>query len=595
MITFITGLIVGIAAQFLISKMFISKEDPVISKPEGKVEKSGAQTPAFVSQLLDIQSDFELFLNQIRWLSAENDSIFKDMSSKLDEVLKNGEDNIAGIEETNAAVNEMANLSEQLNTFAEKLSEVSETWQSEFESNKVAIETISTAMESAKEENDMANRRNADLQNSSGEIKNILKYIRDISSQTNLLALNASIEAARAGDAGRGFAVVAGEIKKLSDQTDTAIDEIEKMILHFNKSLTELNESLLDSSKAFNQVDVQVENTQNAFSHMEASFEIIQDTVGELAVQSATQKRISSEINLAVEAISESVMDTHAYTVETKSATALVQDKFSEIDGVNHTLRKMNEDFSSQMTDYIEDDDIYIGINPFTSPVRIKDLYEPVLQQVFSSIGKRARIVVPKSYDDIYDLLNRSAIDCAWLSPLAYVSAAQKCDIDPVVSPQVNGSASYLGMIISKDFRRLDQLKNARFGFVDEKSASGYLYAKTFLEDQGLYSKLGEIRFLGSHDKVIEALQNGDIDAGATYNEALENMGMQSAFNVLHQTDAIPKDAIVINEKSKRLQAEKLQEAFTKYRGINKASITGFESIEDQTYHVVRALEQKIG
>ncbi len=595
MVTFITGLIVGIALQFLISKIFIAKEEVVYSKPVGEGGDGRAFSDMFISQLLDTQSDFELYLNQIRWLSAENDSIFKDMSSKLDEVLRNGEDNIAGIEQTNAAVNEMANLSEQLNTFAEKLSDVSEAWKSEFESNKVAIETISTAMESAKTENNMANKRNKDLQNSSGEIENILKYIRDISSQTNLLALNASIEAARAGDAGRGFAVVAGEIKKLSDQTDTAIDEIEKMILHFNKNLNELNESLEDSSKAFNQVDTQVESTQSAFSHMEASFEVIQDTIGELAVQSATQKRISSEINMAVEAISESVMDTHAYTVETKAATAQVQDKFAEIDGVNHTLRKMNTAFSNQMSNHVEADDIYIGINPFTSPLRIKDLYEPILQQVFSSMGKRARIVVPKSYDDIYDLLNRSAIDCAWLSPLAYVSAAGRCDVEPLVSPQVNGAASYLGMIISKDFRTLDQLKDARFGFVDEKSASGYLYAKTFLEERGLYNKLGEVRFLGSHDKVIEALQNGDIDAGATYNEALENMGMQNAFNVLHQTDAIPKDAIVINERSSRLQAGKLKDAFSSYRGINKASITGFEGIEDQTYHVVRALEEKIG
>ncbi len=591
---FIGGLITGIIIQYFLSTKFIKKDSEMPKAVSVSPVKKAPETGQG-NKLLDLQSEFELRLNQIRWLSAENNTIFQEMSSKLEEVLKNGEDNIASIEQTNAAVNEMAELSDRLNTFAEKLSDASDEWKKQFEMNKTSILSISESMSSAKRENDLANVRNSDLQKSSGEIKNILKYIRDISSQTNLLALNASIEAARAGDAGRGFAVVAGEIKKLSDQTDTAIDEIEKMIQHLNKSLSELDESLKDSSSEFKQVDTQVENATMAFTHMESSFGAIQDTVGELAIQAATQKGISSEINLAVEAISESVMGTHAYTIETKSANTLVQEKFSEIELENNVLREMCVDFSMSLESYKDHNDIYIGINPFTSPIRIKSLYEPILKQVFSTIGKNVRIIVPESYDAIYKLLNENAIDCAWLSPLAYVTAKSKCQIEPIVSPQVNGAANYRGLIISKDLQRISQLKRARFGFVDERSASGYLYAKTFLEESGLYDQLGEIRFLGSHDKVIEAVLNGDIDAGATYNEALEGFGKEAAVQILHQTDDIPKDAIVVNEKSKYLTREALSDAFAGYRGINKANITGFEQIEDNTYKVVRALEEKIG
>ncbi|CAI6150302.1 MAG: Putative methyl-accepting chemotaxis protein YoaH [uncultured Sulfurimonas sp.] len=52
--------------------------------------------------------------------------------------------------------------------------------------------------------------------------------IRDISEQTNLLALNAAIEAARAGEHGRGFVVV--EVRKLSERTNKAINEIDSSI-----------------------------------------------------------------------------------------------------------------------------------------------------------------------------------------------------------------------------------------------------------------------------------------------------------------------------------------------------------------------------
>lgn len=69
-----------------------------------------------------------------------------------------------------------------------------------------------------------------ELEDSSSKIGNITNTITAIASKTNLLALNAAIEAARAGQQGKGFTVLAEEIRKLSEGSNKAAQEIKQLI-----------------------------------------------------------------------------------------------------------------------------------------------------------------------------------------------------------------------------------------------------------------------------------------------------------------------------------------------------------------------------
>jgi len=61
------------------------------------------------------------------------------------------------------------------------------------------------------------------------QIAEKILIIEEIATQTRLLSLNATIEAARAQEYGKAFSVVAAEVRKLSDTTKKAAEEISKL------------------------------------------------------------------------------------------------------------------------------------------------------------------------------------------------------------------------------------------------------------------------------------------------------------------------------------------------------------------------------
>lgn len=140
------------------------------------------------------------------------------------------------------------------------------------------------------------------LKNSALRIGDVTKVVLQISEQINLLSLNASIEAARAGEAGRGFAVVAGEVKKLADETNNSISQIQEVVKELNEMVEEASDSVSSVSSSVAVVGSDIQGVHLAIDQQNTAIQEVMSTI-ELFAQQITQ--LNESINVSQSLVNE--------------------------------------------------------------------------------------------------------------------------------------------------------------------------------------------------------------------------------------------------------------------------------------------------
>ncbi len=368
-------LVIGLAVLF---SLFIAKGilKPIRSLQDSMVRISNGDLTTKVElnrkdELGQLSISFSVMIENIR------DMLVK-VASVSTQVTDASQTLVASAEENTAASNEVATTMEQIASGASKQSDLSEengrTIQllagniQHVESQTLQILEESTVMYNTSEAgmakvqllqnqfertNGMINEMVeaiTNLDHRSQDINEIVHTITAIASQTNLLALNAAIEAARAGEHGRGFAVVADEVRKLAEQSETALKQIGDIIKqmqgetkHTVQLIGQTSEVMIDQGEA-------VKETNLAFRSIKEKVEANSKLIMEI---SASINEMVQQRDLIIQNASDITAISQDTAAGTQEVTASIEETTASMEQLNELAFEL-ESYSRELFEELQ-------------------------------------------------------------------------------------------------------------------------------------------------------------------------------------------------------------------------------------------------
>ncbi|MFN7699278.1 MAG: phosphate/phosphite/phosphonate ABC transporter substrate-binding protein [Deltaproteobacteria bacterium] len=161
-----------------------------------------------------------------------------------------------------------------------------------------------------------------------------------------------------------------------------------------------------------------------------------------------------------------------------------------------------------------------------TGPVQLDDdgahLRRELGRALSEALGASIEVVAEASYTSLSERVMRGEAALAWLPPATFVRASEGGTVERVFSSERAYGARYQAALFVRadgPVTDLDALVGKRVAWVDRDSCAGYLFPKLELLERGRPpdSLFVSQRFLESHMRVVRAVRDGEVDAGATF------------------------------------------------------------------------------
>lgn len=230
----------------------------------------------------------------------------KDLVISVDSQNEEIQSSSAATEQIAASINEVAKSSARI---SEKTAESVEN----AKKSKNAIESSLTEIFDTEDTFNSIVNSFSELLGHVHDIENVVTLINQIADQTNLLALNASIEAARAGEHGKGFAVVAQEVRKLAENTVSALSEVSSNVRNLKSYSTNVSNTITKTTNVIQQATADAKNSLPLLATIVEAIEEINEDVTNTAAITEQQAAAIDEVSARMLEISNIQEDIRGY------------------------------------------------------------------------------------------------------------------------------------------------------------------------------------------------------------------------------------------------------------------------------------------
>jgi phosphonate transport system substrate-binding protein len=248
-------------------------------------------------------------------------------------------------------------------------------------------------------------------------------------------------------------------------------------------------------------------------------------------------------------------------------------------------------------------DVLRIGLIPAEDSQAMIESSRKVLDQLQEQIGMPVKPYVATDYNGVIEALRSKKLDVAYLGPFSYVLANQMANVEAfaVAVTKKTGQSAYKSVIISRKGSGIAapaDLKGRTFAFVDPTSASGHLFPKAGLLQNGYDPEafFGRVIFSGSHDASILAVANNKVDAAAVADRILasaiaKGQVKQDDIQIVWSSSPIPESPMVWRKDLDPVLKEKIAKALANIKDLpwgDQGVLNGFQPTNDAAYNVVR-------
>jgi phosphonate transport system substrate-binding protein len=215
-------------------------------------------------------------------------------------------------------------------------------------------------------------------------------------------------------------------------------------------------------------------------------------------------------------------------------------------------------------------------------------------------LDKKIELVVTTDYSSMIEAMRFGRLELAYFGPLSYLLARSKSEIEPFAALVSNGSATYTSVVIANTesgINTVADIKGKDVAFGDPASTSSHLVPRALLLDRGLDAERDyKAHYVGAHDAVAKAVQNGNAQAGALsrpiYDSLVERKLISTEkVKVIAETKPIPQYPWTMRSNLDAALKEKIKNAFYDLKEadiLKKFKAQGFAPISDKDYDGLR-------